>query len=57
MGRRPPFFFFFWKKRQDILILRLKEMPYIVAMVMLFWRKIRCEKSGKGTKHPDQISS
>ena len=32
-----------------MLILTLKEIPNIVAMVTLFWRKIYCEKSAMGT--------
>ena len=28
-----------------MLILRLKEMPYVITMVTVFWRKMWCEKS------------
>ena len=39
----------FLPKRQNMLILRLKEMPDSVATVTLFWRKMCCEKSMMGT--------
>ena len=30
----------FLKKREFMLILRLKERPYIIAMVMVFWKEM-----------------